>query len=148
MTNYFFYNTDADSLVAAPRPRYQTLIAQGFAATGGPRRYGEQLSQLAPGDTLLMYENRIGIVAIGTVLKQWDGISHENMLYYKNGEGCIDDHGQEREYRIKVEWQCLPRAISVKELRRQFGYTPRGTVRRIVKRRAQVDRMIAEAQTP
>jgi hypothetical protein len=56
--NYFFYNTDAKSLVGPPR--FHRLIDQGIAATSGPRKFGEQLSQLEPGDTLLMYEDGMG----------------------------------------------------------------------------------------
>ena len=69
--NYYFYNTDTGSLVGPSR--FHRLIEQGFAATGGPRRFGEQLGRLVEGDILLMYENRIGIVAIGEVAGRWDG---------------------------------------------------------------------------
>ncbi len=125
MTNYFFYNTDADSVVAAPRPRCQVLIVQGIAATGGPRRFGEQLGQLPPGDTLVMDENRVGIAAVGRVLEYWDGRSHEEMLYNKHGEDSEDGLHREREYRIKVDRRRLARAIGVQEVRERLGYAPR-----------------------
>src|SRR5262245_35751232 len=60
--DYYFYNTNSNQLIE-PRPRFHTLITNGLAVTGGDRSYGELLSQLTPGDTLLMYENGIGVVA-------------------------------------------------------------------------------------
>ena len=92
-----------------------------------------------------MYENGVGIVAVGEVLEYWDGRSHEEMLYYKPGENCADEAGHEREYRIKVNWRGLcDNPISVQEVRGRFGYTPRGAVRKIVKWRAEVEKMIGE----
>ncbi len=144
MTEYYFYNTDANSLIGAPRPRYDTLIAQGFATTGGPRSFGEQLGQLTPGDMLLMYENGRGVVAAATVLEYWDGQAHEDMLYYKHGEGCSNEQGFEREYRLKVNWRRLSHSIGVQDVRERIGYTPRGAVRRIAKQRARVQEIIEE----
>jgi hypothetical protein len=58
--DYYFYNTDADSLREAPLPRFPVLIERGFAAVGGDRqKFGEQLRQLRPDDILLMYENGV-----------------------------------------------------------------------------------------
>ena len=144
MRNYFFYNTDADSLVAAPRPRYNDLIARHYAASGGPYRFGEKLGKLSPGDILLMYENDIGVVAVGTVLERWDGQSHEEMWYYRHGENCRDEPGRDREYRIKVDWRRTRRAISPRELKDRIRYQVRGTVQRVETKRSEVEKIIVE----
>ena len=52
--DYSFYNTDARAMVEQPRPRFRVL----------------------------MYENGIGVVAIGQVRDKWDGVSYEQPLYY------------------------------------------------------------------
>jgi hypothetical protein len=59
---FFFYNTDdGDS---------RKLIERGFAVTGGRRKFGRQLGQLTSLDTLLMYENGRGVIAIGRVREE------------------------------------------------------------------------------
>lgn len=119
--DYHFYNTDGKSL-AGLRPRFHTLIKNDFAATGGNRSFGEQLDQLAPRDVLLMYENGIGVVAVGNVLERWDRKSHIDLLYYdpNNREKEIGAEGHE--YRIKVKWFDLSgHPIGIPELKQQLG---------------------------
>ena len=139
--NYFFYNTDnTDPTLRGARGRFRILIRKRFAATSGPRRFGEQLGKLAKGDTLLMYENEVGVVAVGTVLKEWDHKKRRPPLYYRGRF--------EHEYRIKVDWflDLSDEPITLDELRRHVGsphYTPRGAISpRIVKRRPAIERMI------
>jgi len=136
---YFFYNTDADSL--ARQGRYPVLIQQGFAATSGPYSFGEQLNQLSPEDTLLMYENRVGIVAVGRVRDYWDQVTHRPAIYYQPG-----DEGFEHEYRIGVDWHLDLSAnpVSIGELRERIGYNPLGAVRRIVAKQAEVEQIIRD----
>ena len=86
--DYYFYNIDANSL--SRDHRFPILIKQGIAATSGPIRFGKELGRLSPGDTLLMYENRLGVVAVGTVLEQWDGKTHTPPLYYLPGDDGFD----------------------------------------------------------
>ena len=137
--NYYFINTDAES---TGRRRFPFLIRQGIAATAGARRFGEQLGQLAPDDTLLMYENGLGVVAVGRVRERWDGQTHATPSYYPASEAP--------EYRIKVEWFCdlSNKPITIPELKRRVTSTPRGAVRRIVKRRVAVERMVGDLCTP
>jgi hypothetical protein len=152
--DYFFYNTDARALSEEPRPRFSVLIEGGFAAVGGDRKkYGEQLGHLAPADLLLMYENGIGVVAIGRVLEPWDGVTHTTPRYYKVTELSGLDGGP-HEYRIAVEW-FLDRSnspIGMEQMRERFGYKPeattvtRGTIDRIVKQREKVAGLIEESQ--
>jgi len=141
--DYFFYNTDnTDLTLRGAENRFRILIHKKFAATSGPRRFGEQLGKLAVGDTLLMYENQIGIVAVGVVLKHWDRKSHTPPLYYL---GRFD-----HEYRIDVDWflDLSDKPISLEDLRRRIGsphYTPRGAISpKIVKWRAHIESMIDE----
>jgi len=125
----FFYNTDGGES--------QKLIKRGFAVTGGRRKFGRQRGQLAPLDTVLMYENGTGIVAIGRVREEWDGKSHADVWYYPD-----DPH----EYRIKVKWfrDLSNNPISIAKLKRVLGYQPRWAVRRIRKRATEVEGLINE----
>jgi hypothetical protein len=152
--DYFFYNTDARAIREEPRPRFPVLIEGGFAAAGGDRRkYGEQFGQLARDDILLMYENGVGVVAIGRVRKRWDGVSHTTPRYYKPAELSGLDGGP-YEYRIAVKWFLdLGNApIGIEQMRERFGYKPeattvtRGTIDRIVKQRDKVAALIEESQ--
>jgi hypothetical protein len=146
--DYFFYNTDARALSEQPRPRFRVLIDQGFAAVGGDRhRFGEQLGQLVPDDVLLMYENGVGVVAVGRVRERWDGVSHTTPRYYKPAEmGGLT--GGPHEYRIAVEWflDVSSSPIGLERLRERLGYTPRGAVRRIVKQRTAAARIVEESR--
>jgi hypothetical protein len=141
-SSYYFYNTDSASLVE-PRPRYGRLIEHAIAAAGGERSFGENFDVLAPGDTLLMYENGIGVVAVGTVQERWDRQSHRDLLYYVSAAE-IGEHGHE--YRINVDWflDLSAHPIDLEELKQQLGYAPRGALRKIVSARAAVEKMIAE----
>ena len=127
--DYFFYNTDAGSIRDQPKPRYHVMIKGGFAAAGGARKYGERFEQLSRYDVLLMYENRVGIVAIGTVKERWDGISHTTPWYYTSREMKHLDGGAS-EYRIPVDWHDhLQNPITVKAIKNRLGNSPRGVVR-------------------
>ena len=149
--DYFYYNTDAGALTGPPSPRFRLLIDGGFAAVGGDRqKFGEQLGQLSPDDILLMYENGIGVVAVGRVREKWDGVSHTAPRYYNLAEmGGLT--GGEFEYRIAVDWflDLSEAPAGIDELRQRFGYksgaaVTRGTVDKIVKQRQEVARLIEE----
>ena len=149
--NYFFYNTDARALREDPRPRFRVLIDSGFAAAGGDRKYGEQFGKLKPDDILLMYENEVGVVAIGRVLEHWDGVAHDTPQYYRPAEMSGLDGG-DHEYRISVDWfiDLTHVPFSIEEIRRRFGYKPRSTVTRKTidikkKKRMEVMQLIEEA---
>lgn len=147
---YFFYNTDASAIHEAPRPRYPLLIEGGFAALGGDRKkFGEQFERLTPGDMLLMYENGVGVVAGGTVLKKWDGVTHTKPRYYTASE-LLDLTGGPQEYRIAVDWFLDLRdvPISLSELGQRFGSptSVRGAIRPIKTHRDAVRELIEERQ--
>ena len=139
--DYYFYNNDAKEFREGRCA--QVLIERGLAVTGGPRDFGEQLRQLAPGDTLLMYEDGAGIVAVGYVSESWNGKAYRRPVYYISGQNFA---GEDREYRIAVNWflNLSDAPVSIQEVKKRIGYQPRGAVRKIVKRRPQVESMIAE----
>ena len=134
MGRYFFYNTDL--VYSNGKRRTNILIKNRFAATGGVPNYGEQLGKLSRGDTLLMYENGVGVIGIGSVLERWNGMTYKTARYYpKNSHSG-------KEYRIAVRWDAKlckllhDSPITIGELRVRFGspgYTPRGAVLRISK---------------
>ena len=144
----FLYNTDAGSL--SEKGRYPLLIEQGFAATSGPIRFGEHLGKLSPGDTLVMYENGVGIVASGIVRHSWDRISHTPPKYYKPGDHDFPlepSAAQEfpSEYRISVNWNLIfDIPITVDQIRGRIGYIPRGTIVRIEKWQNELDDLISK----
>ena len=146
--DYFFYNTDSSAIIDKPRPRFGVLIDRKFAAVGGDRKkFGEQLGRLSPDDVLLMYENLIGIVAVGRVLERWDEVTHSDSLYYSKREMQLLTGGA-FEYRIAVDWfidlSCSP--FSVQQLKELLGYTPRGTIKKIVVHRAKIEKFIREIE--
>jgi hypothetical protein len=67
------------------------------------------------------------------------------LWYYEHGDVCKNEEGCECEYRIRVDW-VRGREISAQELRKRLGYTPRGTIRPIQKRRAEAEAIVAEMQ--
>jgi hypothetical protein len=146
--DYFFVNTDADSFRG--KHNLNTWFKKNLAFTGGGFEFGQQLTKLKPGDYCLMYENRIGIVGVGCVLGAWDGEACDTPIYYISQDAItkdgIDEDGSE--YRIAVDWFCDLRTspIAVSEIKKRFGYAPRGAVKRIVKRRDEAEKVVAECQ--
>jgi hypothetical protein len=146
--DYFFYNTDSSAIIDKPRPRFCVLIDRKIAAVGGDRKkFGEQLRKLSPNDILLMYENLIGIVAVGRVLELWDEVTHNDSLYYTNHEMKLLTGGA-FEYRIAVDWfiDLSHTPFSVQQLRELLGYTPRGTIKKIVEHRAKIETFIRKIE--
>jgi hypothetical protein len=144
--NYYIYNTDARALAGPPWPRFRILIDQHFAAAGGDRqRFGEQFRQLDKGDILLMYENGAGVVAVGRVTERWDGVQHKERPQYYTVEEMATLTGGPYEYRIPVGWSDQSgNPITLADLRKHLhsaAFRPRGTVRRIVKHRVEIERI-------
>jgi hypothetical protein len=135
----FLYNTDADC--PSRKGRFPLLIKEGFAATSGPITFGRQLGRLSPGDTLLMYENGVGVVAVGIVSEYWDEGVHEPPKYYQPGED-----GFPYEYRIRVNWDrsFADSPISVAQIRTRIGYIPQGTVVRMIKWKGEMEDLVRE----
>jgi hypothetical protein len=147
--DYFYYNTDVRSIRHEPRPRYPVLIQQGFAAVGGDyEKYGGQFRQLNPGDVLLMYENGVGVVAIGEVQEKWDGASHSEPRYYHPDE-TVDLTGGTSEYRIAVDWflDLSAAPVSVTTLHDRIGFTAPQAVQKIGKGKLNTAQLVAELLT-
>ena len=130
---YFFINTDASSF-SGPH-NLDVWFERNLAFTGGPKKFGEQLSKLSPGDICLMYDNGQGIVAVGRVLNKWNGKENPNPIYYD---------GDDPEYSINVHWFIDLRGyqINVADVIKKVGYQPRGAVRRIVKRKEEIASLV------
>ena len=71
-------------------------IEHGYAFTSGGLAYGRKLGELEPGDTLFMYVNGCGIMAVGKVSKRWD------KKRYEGDDRLVDKENPE--YRICVKW--------------------------------------------
>ena len=117
------------------------MIEKGFAATRGPITYGEDLRMLGPNDVLLMYENGLGVVAVGRVLERWDEKIHSEPLYYVPNESGLD-----REYRIKVEWflDLSKDPITASQLKKSIGWISSQAVQKIVTAKANVEKLVEE----
>ena len=50
-----------------------------------------------------MYENKVGVVAVGRVQERWNGVSHTSPWYYTPAE-METLTGGAFEYRIAVDW--------------------------------------------
>ncbi|MGD0819243.1 MAG: HNH endonuclease [Desulfomonilia bacterium] len=135
--NYFSYNTDGG------QRRFDVLIKKGLAATSGDEKFGKQLGKLNIDDILLMYEDGLGIVAIGEVQEEWDGKPYSKPIYYIPGKEFPEGAN---EYRIKVKWflNISDSPLSVKELKERIGYIPRGAVTPFIKWRYEIEKIIAE----
>lgn len=134
--DYWFYNTDAKAF--GGETAVERLLNRGFAVTGGPQKFGDLLAKLSLGDTLLMYENLVGILGVGTVKEHWDGIAHTDSWYYGPDES--------REYRIPVDWYVdfTENPIGYQELRDAIGYVPRGALKRDLHKHYEIESLIAE----
>ena len=113
--SYYFINTDAKSIGRSP---HSLWLEKGYAFTSGPIKYGKLLNRLKPGNTLFVYASKIGIVAIGKVLEQWDG-----QTYHDEPEIYPDLH--DNIYKIKVKWfsEMATNPISAAEIRQVGGHT-------------------------
>ena len=149
---YFLYNTDRRAITEQPKPRFPVLIEKAFAACGGDYdKFGMQLDKLEPGDTLLMYENTVGVVAVGTVRRTWNRVPHEKPRYYKPSE-LAGLTGGPYEYRIPVDWHTNLRdtPITLARLREEFSspaFSPRGAVVSIVKHAEAVAKLLGELES-
>lgn len=130
----FFYNTDRNALAQS---RVNVLLSRGLAVTGG--RHGRYLGKPKPGDWLIMFENAVGLLAVGEVLEFWNKKSYSSPIYY---------HRSTKEYRLKVDWfeRFENKPISLNTLRTYLGnkFNPRGAIQRIVKHREAVHACIQQ----
>ena len=134
---YFFYNNDAQAF--ADSPPVQRLISRGYAVTADNEKYAAPLRRVSPDDTILMYHDEIGIVAVGTSLEQWDEIQHvDNWFYGTRGNPTSN-------FRIGIDWYLdfTENPIHFDELRGAIGYIPRGAMRRDRHKNNEIEDLIA-----
>jgi hypothetical protein len=88
-----------------------------------------------------MYENGVGVVAVGIVSEYWDEGVHEPPKYYQPGED-----GFPHEYRIRVNWDrsFADSPISVAQIRTRIGYIPQGAVVRMIKWKGEMEDLVRE----
>jgi hypothetical protein len=104
-----------------------------MAFTGGPAEFGEILKRFRVGDTLLMWANGLGVVAVGRVTAAWDGVAHRTPLVYR------EPH-EFPEYRIPVDWYLDLRDAPLR--RADVGWNPVQAVQR-VKGREKLEALLA-----
>src|SRR5680860_101814 len=145
--DYYIYNTDVRFLKGKTRRRFRNLIDGNFAAAGGPRRYGKNFNKLKINDVLLMYVNKIGIVAVGKVQELWDGNSYTAPLYYTMEEIKAFGDGA-FEYRITVNWyqDFSDKPITAEHMRQSLVPLPPRALSKI-KRKTEVEEMLRKLQT-
>ena len=85
-----------------------------------------------------MYENLVGILGVGTVLKRWDEITHSDSWYY----GRDEPH----EFRIRVDWYLdfTKKPIDYHTLRDAIGYVPRGALKCDLHKHDAIEKLIAD----
>jgi 5-methylcytosine-specific restriction protein A len=109
----FWINTDKKTHKYSPHIQW---IEAGYAFTGGDIHYGQYFLPVQLGDTLLMYANEIGIVAVGEALETWDGLSHQPQIIYQH----------DNEYRLRTNWfldlKSCP--FSLEKIKSSLGYIP------------------------
>ena len=114
--NYYYINTEAQEF--GGRSPHKKWFKHGRAFVSG-LGYGRKLQRLQPDDICFMYANRLGVVAVGTVLEQCDGKPSQAPLVY-----CPPEK-EGPEYQAKVNWFLwFPHnAIPPRTLREIIGWT-------------------------
>jgi len=109
----YWINTDKKTHKYSPHNQW---IEAHCAFTGGDIHYGEYFLPVQPGDTILMYANKIGIVAVGEALESWDGISHQPQIIYHH----------DNEYRLRTNWflDLRPSPFSLEKIKSSLGHIP------------------------
>ncbi|HBG05388.1 MAG TPA: hypothetical protein DDY22_07510 [Geobacter sp.] len=111
---YYIINTDKRSFEGMND--ISVWLDNDLAFTGGPARYLDELTRLEVGDICLMYENEIGIVAVGRVLSRCDRQAYLPPMYY--------DKPDMPEYRAGVHWflHLTRNPLDISRIRELFEY--------------------------
>ncbi len=109
----YWINTDKKFHGHSPHTQW---IDAKYAFTGGDIHYGQYFKPVKPGDTILMYANNIGIVAVGEALEAWDGISHQPQIIYLH----------DNEYRLRTNWylDLTLSPFTLDKIKSILGYIP------------------------
>ncbi|MBX3419387.1 MAG: HNH endonuclease [Pirellulaceae bacterium] len=129
---YFYINTNSGFLGYDP---FYLWYEHSLAISDGEYElYGAPLGNLRPGDILLAYTTKVGVVGIGAVQEKWDGKSHsKNKL--------TQWYPKVNEYRIGVNWfvDCRENPISGIDA---IGYTVPKFFQEIVSGREKARKLI------
>jgi hypothetical protein len=128
----YFINTDAKSNNGLSY--HDEWIRRRIAVTSGPKKFRDRMAHIEDGDTLLMYVNGTGIVAVGTVTRS--EITGETKDTVSPREPI--------EYHIAVNWHLdLRRSpITPGEIKQVAGQTPLQTVQRVRKGEVGMEHLI------
>lgn len=121
----FHYINTNERFQEEGRWAYKTWLNLGYGFTNGARQYGEKLGSFEPGDLVFMYVNKMGIKAVGMVIKPWDGIEFKQPI--------IPGGDNRNEYRVQINWFIvLPDGfVSPSNVKDIIGYSLTGTTARI-----------------
>jgi hypothetical protein len=128
----YFINTDAKT---NGRSFHSEWLARGIAVTSGPGRFRDKLARIGHGDTVLMYVNAVGVVAVGITL--------DDRVQDVVGKGVVSPV-EATEYHRRVRWQPLPTPISPATIKELCGQTPLQTVQRVRKGEDELRRLLPE----
>jgi putative restriction endonuclease len=128
----YFINTDAKSNNGISY--HDAWIARGLAVTSGEEKYKSTLEVINRGDTLLLWANKIGVVAIGTMLDD-----EPTTVIAGRDEGTISPT-EEWEFHRRVAWNDDLRRhpISSKEVKAYRGQNPLSTIATLKEGREQI----------
>lgn len=128
----YFINTDAKSNDGISY--HDAWIARGLAVTSGEEKYKSTLKVINRGDTLLLWANNIGVVAIGTMLDD-----APTTVIAGQGEGTVSPT-EEWEFHRRVAWNgdLRRQPISSKEVKAYRGQNPLSTIATLKEGREQI----------
>jgi hypothetical protein len=129
----YFVNTDAKT---NGRSFHSEWLARGIAVTSGPGKFRDKLARIGRGDSVLMYVNTVGVVAVG--------ISLDDRVQDVVGEGVVSPV-EVTEYHRRVRWYTLPTPISPATIKELCGQTPLQTVQKVRKGEGELRRLLHEA---
>jgi putative restriction endonuclease len=132
----FFVNTDAKSNEG--ESYHDAWVARGIAVTSGRVKFRQKLARIARGDTVLMYANGVGVVAVGTAL--------DDEVMDVTDENALVSPRESIEYHRRVDWHSDLRSapISGSTLRELCGRAPRQVVERLEKGEGGLLRLVAQ----
>jgi hypothetical protein len=132
----FFVNTDAKSNEG--HSYHDAWVARGIAVTSGRVKFRQKLARIARGDTVLMYANGLGVVAVGTAL--------DDEVVDVTDSSALVSPRESIEYHRQVDWHSDLRStpISASILSKLCGRAPRQVVERLEKGEAQRQRLAAQ----
>ena len=132
----FFVNTDAKSNEG--HSHHDAWVARGIAVTSGRVKFRHKLARIARGDTVLMYANGVGVVAVGTAL--------DEEVVDVTDSSALGSPRESIEYHRRVDWHSDLRSapISASILSALCGRAPRQVVERLEKGEGGLLRLVAQ----